>query len=240
MDGIYNVLSIDWDYFSNATLSQRLRLFPDGGNENIGSLLSNIVWGTRYVSGELVQTGLDKRALSVLTSVLRKTSPDCLMMVADSHKHAYDFILDSMEEDCVSHINLVNIDFHHDLYDLGDSNLNCGNWLRLLMKDYDSEYDKFSWVKREDSDTDGVDLSRLQIASIESIKDVEWDLIFVCRSNVWSPPHLDKYFKKAFYPIACRNMALAEDRIFDSRYPEVSLMARRQKKIMEENHIPVF
>lgn len=239
MDGIYNVLSVDWDYFSDATLSQRLRLFPDRGNENLGSLLSNIIWGTRYVSGELVQTGLDKRALSVLTSVLRKASPDCLMMVADSHKYAYDFILDSMEEDCVSHINLVNIDFHHDLYDLGDSNLNCGNWLRLLMEDYDSEYDKFSWVKREDSDTDGVDLSRLQVVPIESIKGIEWDLIFICRSNVWSPPHLDKHFKKAFYPIAHRNMALVEDRIFDSRYPEVSLMARRQKKIMEENHIPV-
>ena len=29
------ILSLDWDYFVNATAAQRYTLFPDGGNENI-------------------------------------------------------------------------------------------------------------------------------------------------------------------------------------------------------------
>jgi hypothetical protein len=38
-----NVLSIDWDYFINATYLERGSMFPDGGNENIPDVIKNII-----------------------------------------------------------------------------------------------------------------------------------------------------------------------------------------------------
>lgn len=249
-NGIYNVLSIDWDYFIDATMAQRMELFPDGGNENLGMSLQNSIWSSRYMSGELVKIGIDKKALNFLKSVLSLTSPDCPMMVVDSHRHAYEFIVQSMEEDCVKHLNLVNVDFHHDVYDIGDHgrceftdlDIDCGNWMRFLMNDYDSSADTFSWVNRTDSDSCSIPdwcNDRLRVIPLRDIKKYEWDAIFICRSGMWSPPHLDKEFNKAFKSLAYRNCARVQTNIFESRYPEVSRMTRQIKGILEKNKLPV-
>lgn len=44
------VLSLDWDYFIDATADERFALFPDGGNENMPYGLQNIIWNGRYMS----------------------------------------------------------------------------------------------------------------------------------------------------------------------------------------------
>ena len=36
---LMKILSIDWDYFIEATAEQRCTLFPDGGSENIPSYI---------------------------------------------------------------------------------------------------------------------------------------------------------------------------------------------------------
>ena len=46
-------LSIDWDFFVDATMTQRLVMFPDGGNESLGTTFSNYIWDTLYRNPEL-------------------------------------------------------------------------------------------------------------------------------------------------------------------------------------------
>jgi hypothetical protein len=150
------------------------------------------------------------------------------MMVTDSHRYAYDFIKNQMYEQHANQLHVTNIDFHHDVYDMGSNSVDCGNWLRILMKEYHSENDSFAWVRRSDSDMDRTS-NRLQCVHLDSIKSKTWNVIFICRSGMWSPPHLDKNFKKAFYDIAYEHSAVIQSDIFDSRYPKISREAKKTR-----------
>jgi len=44
----YNILSIDWDFYSDASLSEILYSFPDVGNEDIGELFQDEIWSVNY------------------------------------------------------------------------------------------------------------------------------------------------------------------------------------------------
>lgn len=197
-------LSIDWDYFIDATATERITLFPDGGNEFVSSGLSDIIWSGRY-SGSMLSAakgfnrkisdmGVLKEEYDLLKKYLaRQVGYVESMGVAESHSMAYSMFSADLEknEQCV----IINIDFHHDLYTNTEGSVDCGNWLTELYRE--GKVSKLHWVAREDSEElpDGY----ISCSAVQRTKDLasvlaqypEVEGIFICRSGVWSPPHLD-------------------------------------------------
>ena len=200
-------LSIDWDFFIDATETQRFMMFPDGGNENLPTSLRDYIWDTYYRNPELesIKVTPDYKYLLTICKTFKGEA-----FVADSHRWAFNFIMDNTESD--EEFEVVNIDFHHDLYNFQTrgGEVNCGNWATMLRK-YRPNI-KYSWVYCKTSDaTNGEDeVVDAELYTMEEFRakfnDVAEDFqyLFVCRSAVWSPPHLDKKFVRAVKSINCR------------------------------------
>lgn len=225
------ILSIDWDYFINATAEERYTLFPDGGNENIPYYIQDIIWTTHY-NGKLENIGVKEEDLE-LTKGLIAGSFDKIM-ITNSHKHIYNFIEENLFGD---EIDVVNIDFHHDLFGAGDAKrqeVDCGNWMSKLFENYDCKY---RWIKQEDS-MKGVEtqICPTKEVKFEDILNEEFDLLFICKSGVWSPPHLDKFFNDTFKPLLAQTEieVVYETNVFDDRYnAEFEKIVTEQRKMIE-------
>ena len=207
-----NVLSIDWDYFIDATLEQRMTLFPDG-NDTLGSELNKIIWQSRYAENEeLSRIKYDEEAFNGMMDYLYRVrknykSPYVKVMITNSHKHIYDFVTKNSDKD--RPIRMFHIDYHTDSYGF-QAELDCGNWVDHLNKYLYDRARKFStiqWLGREDSEAIIGSPKLLQQTEIDGCieRTVDKffhgeipDLIFICKSNPWSPPHLDSYFDKMF------------------------------------------
>ena len=213
------VLSIDWDYFIKATADEREFMFPDGGNENLPESVQSTVWASYYGNPQysLESIKVDKEALKMLRFLLSrqdvKNPP--VMKVTDSHKWAYEFIQSHLKTP-QQPIVLYNVDYHHDIYDIPGSNeVDCSNWLRKLCE-Y-SNVDAY-WVAREDSDPESESQEPLPRATLEDIMDTQFDMVFICRSGMWSPPHLDLEFIRLVSPYVHKWGASVEDVVLKSRY----------------------
>lgn len=216
------VLSIDWDYFVNASCDDRLVYFPDGGNENMCEMLQNIVWGSRYMDKHLKNFGVCD--IEFIKKVLLKNSSNAnkiKVCVRDSHKEAYPFITSKRKS--LRDVEIYNIDFHHDVYDF-NRGVDCGNW---ALRCFEMGANVF-WLGREDSDDKAVkyDKGVLSRISEDDILKQEFTHIFLCRSSMWSPPHLDKYFielihfmiKECGYSVDVPDELLGERGILDMNY----------------------
>lgn len=196
------VLSIDFDYFQQVTEEQVSSLYPDGIDNP--TELSELIWGDHYASHEeeLKAIGIMQDELDSLEKLLLEQDTSCSVMIANSHRHIYDFILENRDDE---KIGLVNIDMHHDMMN-DNPNLDCGNWIKHLLNEETERGNKvnLAWIANPISlETYGLEkifggedkrFRGLVQNSIESIKDESFDIIFLCRSDTWTPPHLDKYF----------------------------------------------
>ena len=186
------VLSIDWDYFINCSARDRLFLFPDAGNEYISEQLQLFIWDSHYKSyPQIRKIGVTKDfdLMKEVCLSYRGISP----LVAVSHRHIYDYIESNTRENEV--IEVYNVDFHHDMYHYRSEggDVNCGNWVNCLQKIRPNM--KYHWIKRSDSDLNNIEGEVKCIYSpIEVLRRVKFDMLFLCRSDCWSPPHLDKKF----------------------------------------------
>lgn len=186
-------LSIDWDFFIDATADERALLFPDGGNENMPDSLKKYVWDSRYSEPRLEEIEVDLDAFKYTQKLCRSFHGKCF--IAESHKYAFDFIMENTTPD--EQFEVYNIDFHHDLYDFGHKRVNCGNWVTKLKEK--RPYMKYAWVSRPDSE---VKVGILQISFDAFMSRCGDDFqglsnhLFLCRSDMWSPPHLDNYFRR--------------------------------------------
>lgn len=194
------ILSIDWDFFIDATSHQRAILFPDGGNENLHKDLRKYIWDSRYADPKLSTIGVSSEYESLL-KIAEEFKGLCY--IADSHRFAYDFVMENTEDN--EEFEVYNIDYHHDLYNYrtGKERVNCGNWGTILREDNPNM--KYVWVKKEDSDifTIGnfeVDAETISFEEFLSRFDNDiagnFDYLYLCRSAMWSPPHLDNEFIK--------------------------------------------
>ena len=253
------VLSIDWDFFIAATNEERGYMFPDGGNENLTSYIQNVVWASHYgnLSYDLKKVNVDREALKkirfVLSNQRQVKAHNCVaaMMITESHRHAYDFIVDSLLSP-QQPIEVYNVDFHHDIYDIPRSidvssmdlphdtydikpekdEVDCGNWLRILSRDY---HVSPHWVAREDSDAEGETQEALPQATLDDLMKVQFDIVFVCRSGMWSPPHLDIEFIRLVNTYAHKWKAKCETGILQSRYnAEFKTMVEQYKQQMSK------
>ena len=196
-----NILSIDFDYFQNVVLSD-LYAYPDGIDNN--TAMSEIIWGGIYggVSGEAIeQITIRKTELNGAKRLIRKQKRNIPVMITNSHKHIYDFIHKYADVD--EPLRLVNVDMHHDMFndglELDDPVLDCGNWVSFIIKEYKTN---FTWIANPVSskmyglghiETKNT-IDKLISTSLKHIKDMQFDAIFLCRSDTWTPPHLDCYF----------------------------------------------
>lgn len=196
-------LSIDWDYFIDATANERAMMFPDGGNENLPDFLLNIIWITRYEGSmraaehssemrKITDIGVLEKELQMLINYLEERG--LRAVVAESHSEAHDLFLSQLSSK--EKFNLVNIDFHHDLYKNRAGIVDCGNWISELLSA--GRINHLTWVARSDSDelpkphNNNKQITRtFELEQVLSAMD-EPDCVFICRSGVWSPPHLDK------------------------------------------------
>ena len=199
-------LSIDWDFFIDATLEQRMTMFPDGGNENLPASIRDYIWDTYYRNPELENMEVTSD-YKYLLHICRTFNGEAL--VSDSHRWAFNFIMDNTDPD--EEFEVYNIDFHHDLYNFTtkDGEVNCGNWATILRK-YRPNM-KYKWVRCYTSDIySNEDKVNAEIMSMTIFmmlfRDIseEFQYLFFCRSAVWSPPHLDKKFVRAVKSIKCR------------------------------------
>ena len=66
------------------------------------------------------------------------------------------------------------------------------------------------------------------------ITDVKWDLVFICRSNMWSLPHLDEKFTDVFQPVVDGRNGQIQKGIWDSRYEKLLPDIENLKKALED------
>ena len=187
-----NILSIDWDYFINCSDDFRTMYFPDGGNEKIGSAMSTYIWSKRYAENpDIEQIKIKEKYIDQLKEVIEHNRDMYYYICADSHKHLGEFLLEEsiQEKFKGKDLEIVNIDHHHDAFNIGDK-LNCGNWVNKVIKAYPNV--EVRWIGNEDSDPAKDD--HIKSITWDDIKDETFEIVYLCRSGVWSPPHLDKQF----------------------------------------------
>lgn len=213
----FKILSIDWDYFIRASIDTRIKLFPDGGDYNLD--LSNAIWLTHYVgpfASDLRKVGVSQKDLVLTQGVVQKQliNNGIPVAVTESHVEIYEFIHLLQKKYKFSEINLYNIDFHHDVFSQNKDKVDCGNWLNFIKQEFSGDY---SWIScPTSSDYGGAE--RLKRVGIESIKNMDFDAIFICRSPLWSPPHLDKHFIDSFGFIKELPWSICQKYVFEDRF----------------------
>lgn len=234
----FRVLSVDWDYFIDATASIRAEYFPDGGV--FVPYLENVIWSQHYSYGHgstVRKIGVKQdeyRALGVFLRRLRKNPKfKHHVYLANNHQDCYNYIKEEVKKGGYTDISITNIDFHHDLYDEALPNLNSGNWLAKLIVE---DKAKCKWVRQRDSYKGSTSLKVPdRNYPMDKALSAEYDMIFLCKSGLWSPPHLDKYFVKLCeIVIAGGDFAIGDPGALVDRWSTIKTMAAEYDKQMAE------
>ena len=191
------VLSVDWDYFIDASAEYRVTCFPDGIEKN--DFLDSWVWATRYLEEEsLRDIGIrEKEYQEVSGKAAIWGSRSRVIAFCESHREILYYIRKYIFN---QELEIYNVDFHSDSYPNPEED--CGSWFRVLDRGFPNPGNKYVWVAWEGESEvlswqDWKATGRKEIVnSLNKIPDQSWDLLFVCRSNSWSPPHLDNQFTK--------------------------------------------
>ncbi len=196
------VLSIDFDYFQKISSADILADYPDG--VDLPTFLASTIWISHYANPRtkevLLGVEADHEGLKQIREILsnsKKTKKDVMMV--QSHKLIYDFIMDNYNGGDYDSVEVVNVDMHHDMFNNGDE-VDCGNWATHILQDI--ENCKVTWIANPISvEAYGTKpaLEGNTFYDLSVLKDKQFDLIFICRSDSWLPPHLDKEFEKLYY-----------------------------------------
>lgn len=248
VDKTLRVLSIDWDYFVKASMVERMTMFPDGGNENMAKVLRDIVWAGRYVTPDLEKVGVKDSTVAFTEDLMKslKAHTPAATWVVDSHSVLYSVVKDTYKRLRKNKIELVNIDFHHDVYGQ-DYDVNCGNWLRVLDHELENMDNHYTWVGHADSDMEAwEDMeqgdhngSMTFITDLNSIDLVgtKWDVVFLCRSDMWSPPHLDDNFIEladfVIGTLAHEANVQGQPCVLESRYEGLSDLIQQNRELWD-------
>ena len=189
------ILSIDFDYFIDASSGERDRYFPPG-NDGIPVDKLELMWKERYLRyPELREIGLIKDYVIVKNYLRLLNIKRDNFYKSDSHKEIRKLI-DRIpwNED----LRIVNIDFHHDYYHYFTAGeyYNCGNWLRRVVEERPNV--SIKWIRREDPQTLSLEgeFPFEHTSDIQAIYEESFDYLFICRSPEWSPPHLSNKYEE--------------------------------------------
>lgn len=222
-NGTVNILSIDWDYFFLTTKYER-RILVARGNENWAPNITESMWAAKYAEwfGFIEKTKTDKDAINKIENVIWNTQWK-KVMIANSHKHCYKFVNDCAKD---KPFNICNIDYHHDIYTSDkEEEIDCQNWLFKLHENNEN-LQSATWIKREDSedyyDPEYPEDTKYHLnttTDLNYINSISWDYLFICRSPLWSFPHLDNEFTNVFKTIINKGYPTEyEKSVFESRW----------------------
>lgn len=193
----FRILSIDFDFFVNTSKSIIAMCYPDG--VDVPTELSKLIWAQKYIPNTttyniLSHVDINYKLFEQCCSIIAKQDKSIPVLIAQSHKEIYDFICSNVK--FLDPIDIVNIDFHHDLFN-DNEEIDCGNWLRHAKHNFDDC--KIHWIARKESleiyNISEEERSKIGIEyDFDTIKDGYFDMLFLCRSDPWVPPHLDVYF----------------------------------------------
>ncbi|PJI09471.1 MULTISPECIES: arginase [Clostridium] len=203
------LLSIDWDYFIPIR------------REWCGSYLESskkvqALWYKRYfaykdmgrnIVNEVRVSNTINKFWGNINNVF-DIKNDVNLYVTDSHKWSYDI---AKEYDCKY---VFNIDAHSDLGYEGIKSfmfeVNCSNWLGKLLGNNISKgasilYSPYTYENKDEFD----EINRkfpINYCNLDDVKkDTNVSVIHICRSGMWTPPWIDKYFY-SFIRSAKRNV----------------------------------
>lgn len=232
-----NVLSIDWDFFIDATTFERAMLFPDNNTETIPQEIQDICWANRYTNPKLIGITIDHLAIHTISRLFgSNTFNPIKIYVMDSHKYCYDFVKTILNAG-ISIKHLINIDYHHDCYYYSPYSIHCGNWLYKLILEHPEIH--YRWIKRLD-DLENDELTpciELDLSTdLNEIFKFDWNFVFICKSSVWSPPHLDCDFSNLVNRAIKDHNSFIEQDVLNSRYTDTM----KYMAIIESNILKKF
>lgn len=173
------LLSIDFDYFLDTDVFVRNNHFPDGTDLKEDC---DREWERCYTLYPGIRDiGVTEPEYSRITDIIREHKG--LFFHADSHREIVG-LFDLLEPGS----EVINIDFHHDNYISGGNTPDCANWVRFLKDRYPDC--RIRWIKRSDSETASLTGDFPYEMSDECRIEGSFDIIFLCFSPEWSPPHL--------------------------------------------------
>ena len=237
----FRVLSIDFDYFQNVT-EQTLSKYPDGCD--MGTHISECVWASRYSEKpELYGVSLPKEAFDLMCGIVMQQDRTCPAMIVNSHKHIYDFIKDCIADGEYDSLHIVNVDMHHDVCNDNET-LDCGNWGIRLHEDILPT--SIEWVYPPVAEKvfcsyrhvlfDAETFDTVVTETHDSLLDVQrqqFDAIFLCRSDMWLAPHLDKWFSVlAQVVLASFDNVCGEEQVLQPRHDYKALARKYRKQII--------
>ena len=197
MNNTLNILSIDFDFFQKVPKETILQCFPDGHDFNIP--LSNVIWISHYANerewSKLLKIKASTKQIAHIRKIIKNNAkngkPDA--MIANSHKHIYDFIA-AHHPTRYNKVHIVNIDMHHDMFNDNQS-ISCDNWATHVINEIPNV--QFTWIAHGISEElfpiSNTNLT-IKIEDFTELEQPHWDLVFLCRSDLWTPPHLDQKF----------------------------------------------
>lgn len=240
-----NVLSIDYDYFmkfKDDDISV-LSSFPDGTEAFIN--LSDIIWTTRlasdYDADNIAKVSCNTDELFEVWKFLSKQRKSTPVLIVNSHVHIYEFVKEHMKNK--DSVRVVNMDFHHDAYDIYEKNkgVNCGNWVNFLDREYSMEYD---WITSDcgwkaASEKPAILDGRPRYRNLEDFRianpKFRPDIIFICRSDCWTPPHMDRCFVNLAFDVCGRfSNIMGDGRVLKTR--NLDSLVKQQREIYAKMH----
>ena len=153
---------------------------------------------------KILSVDIDEGKIEHIKRIIENSwSIDTKVMICNSHKNIYKFIKDVYYENgyIYNGVDIYNVDMHHDLFN-NNSKVDCGNWVSHILKEIKGS--SITWIANPVSkEAYGFDDSRFSMISedLSDLDDIDFDVIFLCRSDIWSPPHLDSYFVDLSYDI---------------------------------------
>lgn len=188
-----NILSIDFDYFNDVDSKTLMMHYPDG--IDLPEELSSFIWANHYANPysekELLNVKIKQDKLDELISYIKTINNKIPVMIASSHVKIYNFIHKHCNMN--DNLNIINIDMHHDMFDAVPNKIHCGNWLKVIKSEYKTV--NTTWICNPVSleTMNKPDINTI-IDDLTGLKNIDFDMIFLCRSDNWTAPHLDNYF----------------------------------------------
>lgn len=226
-----NVLSIDFDFFQEVDPEIMALLYPDGIDQPTD--IATLIWFSKYANSytrkEILSAKPKINEIAELKDIIKISSKNRkpISVIANSHVNIYDTIIErTYNFPEFTHVQLYNIDMHHDMFN-HNFTLDCGNWIEHLSEDLIKTNItlQHKWIINPASEnlyelTDP-EFQDIIEKNFECLKDKTWDIIFLCRSDIWLPPHLDHHFTDlANFIIAHSEDHDVEEEILIPRYDE--------------------
>lgn len=235
------ILSVDFDYFQDTQVDLIRSSYPDGIDHP--TAMTELIWSLRYgENSALFDVGIHENEFRLMTALLDEQEASVPVMFSRSHVDIVDFINQHFRKE--ENLELFNVDMHHDIMN-GNDCLDCGNWIGKMQTERGNAGHPVTlhWIANPVSvDMYGIgegeyadEFASFMMDSLAEIQNRKFDLIFFCRSDTWSPPHLDRYFDELLQQCVGKfDTVLAEQSVIQPRNAEAfsvkDAWERAQKK----------